>query len=66
VARLPVFTGVFNTTGQPSLSVPCGFTEDGMPIGMMITGKAFDDATVLRVGDAYETLAGWHERHPAL
>ena len=65
-SRLPVFTGVFNTTGQPSLSVPCGFTEDGVPIGMMVTGKAFDDATVLRVGDAYERLAGWHERHPAL
>ena len=65
-ARLPVFTGVFNTTGQPSLSVPCGFTTDGMPIGMMITGKPFDDVTVLRVGDAYETLAGWHERRPPL
>lgn len=63
-ARLAVFTGVFDTTGQPSLSVPCGFTTDGMPIGMMITGKAFDEVMVLRVGDAYEALAGWHERHP--
>ena len=65
-ARLPLFTGVFNTTGQPSLSVPCGFTEDAMPIGMMISGKPLDDVTVLRVGDAYETLAGWHERRSPL
>jgi aspartyl-tRNA(Asn)/glutamyl-tRNA(Gln) amidotransferase subunit A len=62
--RLAIFTGVFNTTGQPSMSVPCGFTKDGMPIGMMITGKPFDEVNVLRVGDAYESLTEWHKRHP--
>ena len=63
---LPIFTGVFNTTGQPSLSVPCGFTQDGMPIGLMITGRHFAEAAVLRAGHAYETLAGWHDRRPPL
>ncbi len=62
--RLAIFTGVFNATGQPSLSVPCGFTKDGMPIGMMITGKPFDEVNVLRVRDAYESLTAWHNRHP--
>ncbi|MCH7735372.1 MAG: amidase [Chloroflexi bacterium] len=64
--ELGKFTGVFNTTGTPSLSVTCGFTEDGMPIGMMISGKPFDDVAVLRIGDAYERLAGWWKRRPAL
>ena len=58
------FTGVFNTTGQPSLSIPCGFDPDGMPIGMMVTGKPFDEVTVLQVGNAYENLAGWYDHHP--
>ena len=65
-ADLPRFTGVFDVTGQPSLSVPCGFTGAGMPIGMMITGDAFDEETVLRVGHAYEEIAGWHDRRPPL
>ena len=63
---LPNFTGVFNTTGQPSMSVPCGFTKNGMPIGLMITGHHFDEATVLRVGNAYESLAPWHTYRPTL
>ncbi len=58
------FTGVFNTSGSPSLSVTCGFTDDGMPIGMMITGKAYRDDVVLSVGDAYERVATWQERRP--
>ncbi len=62
--RLAIFTGVFNTTGQPSMSVPCGFTKDGMPIGMMVTGKPFDEVNVLRVGDAYQSLTDWHKRRP--
>jgi aspartyl-tRNA(Asn)/glutamyl-tRNA(Gln) amidotransferase subunit A len=58
------FTGVFNTTGTPSLSVNCGFTRAGMPIGMMISGKPFDDPLVLQVGHAYEKLAGHWQRPP--
>jgi aspartyl-tRNA(Asn)/glutamyl-tRNA(Gln) amidotransferase subunit A len=62
--ELAWFTGVFDTTGQPSHSIPCGFTENGMPIGMMITGHPFDETTVLRVGHAYEKLTDWHQRPP--
>lgn len=61
----PNFTGVFNATGQPSLSLNCGFTGDGMPIGMMISGKSYDDALVLGVADAYQRITDWHCRKPA-
>ena len=64
--KLPIFTSVFDVTGTPSLSVNCGFTTAGMPIGLMISGKPFDEVMVLRVGDAYETLAGWWQRRPLL
>ncbi len=64
--RLGDFTGVFNTTGAPSLSVNCGFTNDGMPIGMMISGKPFEDCTVLQAGHAYESLSGWWKRRPPI
>lgn len=64
-SELPMFTGVFDVTGQPSHSIPCGFTAAGMPIGMMITGHPFDEVTVLQVGNAYERLTGWHLRAPS-
>ena len=54
--RLPLFTGVFDTTGQPSLSINCGFTEDDMPIGVMITAHPFEDAVALRIGHALEQV----------
>jgi aspartyl-tRNA(Asn)/glutamyl-tRNA(Gln) amidotransferase subunit A len=63
---LTQFTGVFDTTGQPSLSMNCGFTKDGMPIGMMINGRAFDEVSVLRAGAAFERAAGLLERRPPI
>ncbi len=63
---IPLFTSIADVTGQPSHSVPCGFDSDGMPIGLMITGKSFDEATVLRIGHAYEELAGWHTKRPPI
>ena len=60
------FTGVFDTTGQPSLSLNCGFTDDGMPIGMMINGRAFDEVSVLRAGAAFERAAGLVDRRPPI
>jgi amidase len=48
-------TGPFNLTGHPSLSINAGFS-DGLPVGMMITGKMFDEVTVLNVAYAYEQL----------
>jgi aspartyl-tRNA(Asn)/glutamyl-tRNA(Gln) amidotransferase subunit A len=51
-------------TGMPALSVPCGFSSDGLPIGMQLIGRAFDEATVLRLGHGYQQLTEWHERSP--
>ena len=64
--EIPLFTSIFDVTGEPSLSVLCGFDSTDMPIGLMISGHAFDEATVLRVGHAYEEIAGWHSRRPPL
>lgn len=64
--RQPSFTGIWNLTGLPALSVPCGFSEAGLPIGMQIVGRAFDEPMVLRVGDAYQRLTDWHTRAPEL
>ena len=54
----------WNLTGLPVLSVPCGFDHRGLPIGMQIVGKAFDEGTLLRIGYAYEQAAEWVHRHP--
>jgi aspartyl-tRNA(Asn)/glutamyl-tRNA(Gln) amidotransferase subunit A len=59
-------TRVGNMLGLCSLTVPCGFTSKGLPIGLMITGKAFDEATILRLGYAYEQATDWHQRAPDL
>jgi aspartyl-tRNA(Asn)/glutamyl-tRNA(Gln) amidotransferase subunit A len=50
----------FNLTGSPAVSLPCGFTQDGLPIGLQIVGRAFDEATLLRVAQAYEQATRWH------
>jgi len=60
------FTSPFNLTGLPALSVPCGFTAKGLPIGLQIAGRPFDEATVLRVGHAYQETTDWHVRRPPL
>src|SRR5262249_120876 len=57
-------TGPFNMTGLPSLAVPCGFTTGGLPISLQITGRPFDETTVLRVGHTYEQATDWHKPHP--
>jgi aspartyl-tRNA(Asn)/glutamyl-tRNA(Gln) amidotransferase subunit A len=60
------FTRPFNLTGHPAASVPCGFTAEGLPMGLQIIGRPFDEATVLRVADAYQRLTDWHTRRPAM
>jgi aspartyl-tRNA(Asn)/glutamyl-tRNA(Gln) amidotransferase subunit A len=55
-----------NITGLPAISVPCGFTNAGLPAGLQILGKPFAEPMVLRVAEAYERSTAWHERHPAL
>ena len=63
-SALPRLTRPFNICGLPTASVPCGFTSNGMPIGVQIAGRAFDEATVLRAAHAYEQATDWHERQP--
>jgi aspartyl-tRNA(Asn)/glutamyl-tRNA(Gln) amidotransferase subunit A len=58
-------TRPFNVLGLPTISVPCGFTQAGLPIGMQITGPPGGEATVLRLAYAYEQATEWHKRHPA-
>ncbi len=61
-----VFTIPVNLAGLPGLSVPAGFTMAGLPIGLQLIGRAFDEATLLRVAHAYERATTWRERKPPL
>ena len=60
------YTYPFNLTQQPALSVPCGFTAAGLPVGLQIVGPRHADALVLRVGQAYQSATEWHRRTPKL
>lgn len=60
------FTYPLNFTGQPAASVPAGWTEDGLPVGMQLIGRHLDDATVLRASAAFEAAAPWAQRWPAM
>jgi Asp-tRNA(Asn)/Glu-tRNA(Gln) amidotransferase A subunit family amidase len=60
------FTRPFNVSGHPAASLPCGFTAAGFPVGLQIIGRPFDEATVLRVADAYQRATDWHMRRPPL
>jgi aspartyl-tRNA(Asn)/glutamyl-tRNA(Gln) amidotransferase subunit A len=59
-------TRPFNLLGLPTVSIPCGFTSKGLPMGMQITGPLGDEATVLRLAHAYEQATDWHKRRPTL
>jgi aspartyl-tRNA(Asn)/glutamyl-tRNA(Gln) amidotransferase subunit A len=59
-------TAIGNILALCGLSVPCGFSKDGLPIGLMVYGKSFTEDTVLRVGYAYEQATPWHQRRPDL
>jgi len=60
------FTPAFNLTGQPAASVPCGFTKDGLPIGLQIVGRRFADTLVLRASAAFERARPWRQQRPAI
>jgi aspartyl-tRNA(Asn)/glutamyl-tRNA(Gln) amidotransferase subunit A len=62
----PSYTSPFSVAGNPALSVCSGFDEAGLPFSLQIVGKLFDEATVLRAGDAYERVTPWRQRRPEL
>jgi len=62
----PDFMGIWNVTGLPAMSICCGFSESGLPIGMQIIGKAFDEPMVFKVCDAYQQQTDFHTRTPLL
>ena len=65
-AALTQYTRPYNITGGPAISVPCGFSESGMPIGLQLAGKPFDELTVLRAAHAYEQATNWRTRRPPI
>ena len=60
------YTIPFNMTGSPALSIPCGFASNGMPMGFQVIGRAYEDATVLRVAHQYQQITDWHRKRPPL
>lgn len=60
------FTGVPSLTGLPSLNVPCGFDDDGLPVGMQIIGKPFDEATLFRIGAQFEAQTKFYRQVPSI
>jgi aspartyl-tRNA(Asn)/glutamyl-tRNA(Gln) amidotransferase subunit A len=61
-----ISTYPFSMANTPALSVPCGYTQSGLPMGMQIAAKPFDESMVFRVGHAFERATEWHRRHPDL
>lgn len=64
--HLTAFTAPFDVTGVPAISVPCGFTRDGLPVGLQIVGRAWDEARILQVAHRYQRVTSWHTQHPPL
>lgn len=63
---VPSLSSLFTLTGAPAVAMPCGFSQAGLPLGMQLAGRPFEDATVLKVAHAYERATGWKERRPDL
>ena len=57
-------TGPFNLTGYPAISIPCGFSTDGLPLGLQIVARYFAEDVMFRVADAYQRVTDWHRRRP--
>jgi aspartyl-tRNA(Asn)/glutamyl-tRNA(Gln) amidotransferase subunit A len=61
-----IFTVSANLAGLPAISVPCGFTGEGLPVGLQLTGRLFDETTLLAAASRYERQSPWWTRQPAL
>ena len=61
-----VFTVPLNLAGVPGMSVPAGLDANGLPLGLQVIGKPFDEATVFRAGHAYESTTPWRSKRPEL
>jgi aspartyl-tRNA(Asn)/glutamyl-tRNA(Gln) amidotransferase subunit A len=64
IPALTQHTRPYNLNGFPAITVPCGFSKNGLPIGFQLAGKPFDEETVLRAAFAYEQATEWHQRKP--
>lgn len=60
------YTAPFDLSGHPTLTLPGGMTADGVPVGFQIVGRAFDEATILAAGHAFQQASDWHTRHPPI
>jgi aspartyl-tRNA(Asn)/glutamyl-tRNA(Gln) amidotransferase subunit A len=58
------YTNIFDLTGLPVLSAPCGYGDDGLPVGLSVVGKRWDERAVLRIGYAYQQVTDWHKQRP--
>jgi amidase len=56
----------FNFSGSPTLSVPCGFSADGLPLSVQFVGRRLSEAMLCRIGHAYEQATAWHREHPPI
>jgi aspartyl-tRNA(Asn)/glutamyl-tRNA(Gln) amidotransferase subunit A len=56
----------FSMSGHPAITVPCGFSTEGLPIGMQIVGDMFEEQVVLGIAHAYQQVTDWHQRRPAV
>ena len=66
VAALTQYTRPYNLTGNPAISVPCGFSTNNLPIGLQLAARPFDETALLRAAHAYEQATPWHTRRPPL
>jgi aspartyl-tRNA(Asn)/glutamyl-tRNA(Gln) amidotransferase subunit A len=64
--RGPSYTSAFNLTGLPSIAIPSGFSPRGLPLSIMLSGRPFDEATVLRAAHTYQGATEWHKQRPPL
>ena len=64
VPSVGTFTPPWNVTGMPAVSIPCGFSEGGLPLGLQLAGRPLEDGVVLRLAHAYQQATDWHLRRP--